>query len=91
MSPSATSSSVSRGKRVSPMLSMSATDSLLPLKLEVAERLVAQFGEHFVIQKQAAKGCHYVVDLQVAKRPARVVHEFLIEPPQGGAEAPVSR
>jgi hypothetical protein len=55
------------------MLSMSATDSLLPLKLEVAERLVAQFGEHYVIQRQAANGCHYVVDLQVAKQPARLV------------------
>jgi hypothetical protein len=55
------------------MLSMSATDSLLPRKLEVAERLVAHFAAHFVLQKQAAKGCHYVVDLQVAKQPVRLV------------------
>jgi hypothetical protein len=55
------------------MLAVSAADSLLPRKLEVAERLVAQYAEHFVFEKQAAPGYHYVVDLQVAKPPARVV------------------
>ena len=55
------------------MLGMSATDSLLPRKLEVAERIVAQFSEYFVLQKQLAKGCHYHVDLAVARPPARLV------------------
>jgi hypothetical protein len=55
------------------MLGMSATDSLLPRKLEVAERLVAQFSGHFELQRQPAKGCHYVVDMQVAKQPVRLV------------------
>jgi hypothetical protein len=62
------------------MLSMSATDSLLPIRLELAERLVAQFAEHFVIQKQPAKGCHYVADLEVAKQPARVVARVTAAP-----------
>ena len=55
------------------MLVMSATDCLLPRQLEVAERIVAQFSEHFVLQDRLAKGCHYHVDLNVARAPARLV------------------
>ncbi|HTS54206.1 MAG TPA: hypothetical protein VMH26_13105 [Burkholderiales bacterium] len=55
------------------MLSMSATDSLLPRKLEVAERIVAQFSEHFVLQTELTRGCHYHVDLAVARPPARLL------------------
>jgi len=55
------------------LLAMSATDSLLPRKLEVAERLVAHFSELFVLQGQPTPGCHYYVDLQAAKPPARMV------------------
>ena len=55
------------------MLTMSATDSLLPRKLEIAERIVAQYSDQFVMQRQAVKGCHCMVDLQAAKPPARMV------------------
>ena len=55
------------------MLTMSATDSLLPRKLEIAERIVSQYSDQFVMQRQPAKGCHCTVDLQAAKPPARVV------------------
>jgi hypothetical protein len=55
------------------MLGMSATDSLLPRKLELAERIIAQFSEFFVLQKQLAKGCHYHVDLSMARPPARLL------------------
>jgi hypothetical protein len=55
------------------MLGMSATDCLLPRQLEIAERLVAQFSEHFVLQDRLGKGCHYHVDLAVARAPARLV------------------
>jgi len=55
------------------MLSISATDSLLPRKLEIAERIVAQFSDGFVLQREPVKGCHYYVDLQVAKPPTRMV------------------
>ena len=41
------------------MLTISATDSLLPRKLEVAERIVAQFSDAFMLQREPAKGCHY--------------------------------
>ena len=55
------------------MLYMSATDSLLPRKLEVAERVVSHFSEHFILQKQLGRGCHYHVDLAVARPPARLM------------------
>jgi hypothetical protein len=55
------------------MLNISSTDSLLPAKLEVAERIAAQFSEFFVINRQPAKGCHYYFDLNEGKLPARVI------------------
>jgi hypothetical protein len=55
------------------MLSMSATDGLLPRKLEVAERIVAQFSEYFVLQTELGRGCHYCVDLAMARPPARLL------------------
>jgi hypothetical protein len=62
------------------MLSMSATDSLLPSKLELAERIVAQFSESFVLQKQLAKGCHYHVDLSESRPPARLLARVTAAP-----------
>ena len=55
------------------MLNISSTDSLLPAKLEVAERVIAQFSEFFVMNRQPAKGCHYYFDLNEGKAPARVM------------------
>jgi len=55
------------------MLAMSATDTLLPRKLEVAERIVAQFCDRFVFSRQPDKGCHCTIDLRSAKPPVRVV------------------
>ena len=49
------------------MLAMSATDSLLPLKLELAERLVAQFSELFVMRGEPTPDCNFCVDLQAAQ------------------------
>ncbi len=58
------------------MLSISATDSLLPAKLEIAERVVAQFSEFFLMQRQPAKGAHYFVDLSASKSPARMTQRL---------------
>jgi len=55
------------------MLSISSTDSLLPVKLEIAERIVAQFSEFFVMNRQSGKGCHYYFGLNAGKLPARVM------------------
>jgi hypothetical protein len=62
------------------MLSISATDSLLPVKLEIAERVVAQFSEHFMMQNQPAKGAHYFVDLGASKSPARFIQRIQMTP-----------
>ncbi len=55
------------------MLAISATDSLLPRKLEIGERIIAQYSDAFQMQRQPAKGCYYCVDLEVAKPPARLM------------------
>ena len=62
------------------MLSISSTDSLIPMKLEVTERIVAQFSEFFVLQKQAAKGAHYFIDLGASKSPARLIQRIEMRP-----------
>ena len=62
------------------MLNISSTDSLLPAKLEVAERVVAQFSEFFVMNRQPAKGCHYYFDLNEGKVPARVMSRLQMTP-----------
>jgi hypothetical protein len=66
-------SSVQREYLRMAMLAISATDCLLPRKLEVAERMVAHFASAFVLQREPTPGCHYCVDLQAAKPPARMV------------------
>jgi len=62
------------------MLNISSTDSLLPAKLEIAERIVAQFSEFFVMNRQPAKGCHYYFDLHDDKLPARVISRLKMPP-----------
>ncbi len=54
------------------MLAMSSPDSLAPVKLHIAERIVALFGSHFVLQATARRGCHFFFDLSMHKPPARV-------------------
>lgn len=62
------------------MLAISSTDSLLPAKLEVAERIVAQFSEYFVLQRQPGKGCHYFIELGADKPPARMLDRLQPSP-----------
>lgn len=62
------------------MLSISSTDSLNPMKLEITERIVAQFSEFFILQQQAARGAHYFVDLGASKSPARFIQRIEMKP-----------
>ena len=62
------------------MLNISSTDSLLPAKLEIAERVVAQFSESFVMNRQPGRGCHYYFDLNESKLPARVMSRLQMTP-----------
>lgn len=62
------------------MLAISSTDSLLPRKLDIAERLIAHFDVHYVLQRQPAKGCHFYADIADARMPARFVERIEIGP-----------
>ena len=62
------------------MLYISSTDSLLPVKLEIAERIVAQFSELFLMNRQPAQGCHYYFDLNAGKVPARMMSRLQMTP-----------
>ncbi len=45
------------------MLAIAVPGSLLPEQIEVAERLIAQCGDHFVISAHAADTLHHFIDL----------------------------
>jgi hypothetical protein len=62
------------------MLSVSSTDSLSPVQVEIVERICAQFSEFFVMQKQPSTGCHFWVDLTADKAPARVAERVALSP-----------
>jgi hypothetical protein len=85
-------SSVQREYLKALMLSISATDSLLPRKLEIAERIIAQYSDAFVMKREPSAGCHYFIDLQAAKPPARMIAQVNPAPsvryfgPAGGFE-----
>ena len=55
------------------MLSISSTDGLTPVKQEIAERTVANFGSLYMLQPLMAPGCNYFFDLAARKPPARVI------------------
>lgn len=55
------------------MLAISSPDSLLPAKVEIAERVIAQFAEFFVMNRQPAPGCHFFFDYSGTSKPARLV------------------
>ncbi|MEQ1881868.1 MAG: hypothetical protein ABL878_12950 [Burkholderiales bacterium] len=73
-------STIQRETLKSLMLAMSSTDSLLPNKLHIAERIVAQFSEFFVMQRRAGKGCHFFFDLSSGNLPARLVSRLEMTP-----------
>jgi hypothetical protein len=53
------------------MLSVSAPGNLTPLKLHIAERLVAHFGSHYTLQDKATAHTPFIFDLASATPPAR--------------------
>lgn len=62
------------------MLSVSSTDSLSAVQVEIVERVCAQFSEWFVMQKQASTGCHFWFDLASDKAPARLADRLALSP-----------
>jgi hypothetical protein len=54
------------------MLAVSSPDGLLPIQLDIAERLIARFAPDLVASKRASSGLHYVFDLSAARAPGRL-------------------
>lgn len=54
------------------MLAVSAPDGLLPIQLDLAERLIARCAPRFTCSPKPADGLHYVFDLSAAHRPGRL-------------------
>ncbi len=73
------------------MLAVSSAESLPPAKLDIAARLIAHLSDRFVIQRYPAKSCHFSVDIDAVRPPARFVGGMQMRPGMrffgaGGAE-----
>ncbi|MEK6594205.1 MAG: hypothetical protein AABZ67_14115 [Pseudomonadota bacterium] len=58
------------------MLFASSTESLQPASQDLAVRLVAHFGKHFVLEDGPYVGCTHWVDLAAPKAPVRMVSDI---------------
>lgn len=54
------------------MLIASSPDGLPPVKVHIAERVVAHFANRFTWQQQVAPGCNFCFDLSLHRPPARI-------------------
>ena len=54
------------------MLAVSSPDSLLPIQLDITERLIARFAPNLASSRQAGDGLHYVFELSAARAPGRL-------------------
>jgi hypothetical protein len=54
------------------MLAVSAPDALLPVQVDIAERLVAHCAEFFRVSSQARQSLHYTFDLSGQQPPGRL-------------------
>lgn len=55
------------------MLSVSSTDSMTPVKLEIAEHAVAHFAPSFTLAREPDAACHFYFDLGAGQAPARTL------------------
>lgn len=53
------------------MLAVSGADSLPPPELDIADRITRHLDDRFELQRYAAKGCHFYVDIDLWTPPAR--------------------
>jgi hypothetical protein len=54
------------------ILAVSGTENLLPASQVLAERVIASVADFFLLHRRPAEGCHFGVDLLVARPPHRV-------------------
>jgi len=62
------------------MLAVSAPDGLLPMQIELAERIIAQCTDAFTLSSRPGPGLHYVTDLAAAAPPGRLSPNVTLNP-----------
>ena len=62
------------------MLAISSPDGLLPIQIELADRVIAHCCDAFVISSQPARELHYVSDLAAAFPPGRISPRITVTP-----------
>lgn len=62
------------------MLAVSAPDGLLPIQVELADRLIGQCSDAFVLSARPGDGLHYITDLAAAFPPGRIAPSLTISP-----------
>jgi hypothetical protein len=62
------------------MLAVSAPDGLLPIQIELADRIVAHLSDDFAISSEPGKQLHYVSDLAAAFPPGRISPRITVTP-----------
>jgi hypothetical protein len=62
------------------MLAVSAPDGLLPIQVELADRLMAQCSDAFVLAARPGEGLHYLTDLTTAFPPGRISPNLTVSP-----------
>jgi hypothetical protein len=62
------------------MLAVSAPDGLLPIQVELADRLMAQCSDAFVLASRPGDGLHYLTDLTSAFPPGRISPNLTVSP-----------
>jgi hypothetical protein len=62
------------------MLAISSPDGLLPIQIELADRVIAHCCDAFVISSQPGRELHYVSDLAAAFRPGRISPRITVTP-----------
>ncbi len=62
------------------MLAVSAPDGLLPIQVEIADRLIAQCSDAFVLSPRPGEGLHYLTDLTTPFPPGRISPNLTVSP-----------
>jgi hypothetical protein len=62
------------------MLAVSAPDGLLPIQVELADRLIAQCADAFALANRPGDGLHYITDLAAAFPPGRISPSMSVSP-----------
>jgi hypothetical protein len=62
------------------MLAVSSPDGLLPIQIELADRMIAQCADEFALSTHPGDGLHYVTDLAAAFPPGRIAPSVTVTP-----------